>query len=1069
MVPFAARGAERDVLRSAVGPEIDLSAAVSPLAEYRALFTEERAQDVLFTVTSDSSLPERVRLATLDAYDGEVFRSGGEGSVDAGRFVRVPSSLDAGDGTPIEATIEIEALDGIWMPTVGRLSGVEFEGGRAAALADRFYYNAAASAGVQTAGGGLAPGDRYVASGVEPETPVLSEIEAPGGAGSGIAAPDSLRAWVEAHLSGSGGAALAELVGLLRERGYLSHGLDDGGDEGPAWADALADYRFQPSASGHSLARVDAMFGRLLEREDDPRAKASGNYVAAVGDDEQFAVAVALIARELGFPSRVVLGARLGETQPGLTSCDEGVCQAQDLSAWTEVQSADGDWVSVDVTPQWDESPSLDVTEQRDPEIVTEVRPDTVEEVLPPDPLQEDSATSDPAVEETGLDLAWLWPILRTTGVALLILGLALGPFLVVIGAKAARRRGRRRALSPATRIAGGWEEYVDAAIDAGREAPRTHTRRELALGFGSGAGLRLADTADRAVFSSGDATETDAAEYWRWVDDERRLLATERGFWRRLAVTVSLRSFVRHLAPPTGARTRFAERGGAGQSSPCDRCHECRCIRHRRRDPDLAARGRRRLRLDGARALRRVPQVGRGVVEGVGSGPQRHRAAAARGSVALARTAGARSRARRGRAVGVHRDRLLSGQRRLRIRRRHDRARRAAVPGVGDGARLRLRPLGGCRPRRGRAPLHRRVRSPCPGLHARRRRTAPAAARHRERGRAPRLGSRADGCDAPGAPRAAGSCFRRASCRRCPGRSGRCRRADLLRAGDRCVAARAPAAFDYTEPSHPNIPPRPADPSPVLGEESAPAPATSARANQNWGGFDLGAVVELTGEVTAAVSGAPHPIAAVPGVAADQPDEDSDPRPAVTRVPAARPAPTVEPWAPARSPLPEGDAFPEASGEVSAVAGAPDAGTPRSARTSVSAQHVLPEIPDDVDETVIANRRKGKWSLQLPTGSSVDLDADVVLVGRRPARSTAFPDAQLVVVDDGTVSKTHLRLERNGDEWSVTDLHSTNGTILIASDGAEREIPPGAAHRAPARLLLGDAELRLLADDTSR
>ncbi|WP_214468490.1 DUF5684 domain-containing protein [Microbacterium flavescens] len=277
------------------------------------------------------------------------------------------------------------------------------------------------------------------------------------------------------------------------------------------------------------------------------------------------------------------------------------------------------------------------------------------------------------------------------------------------------------------------------------------------------------------------------------------------------------------------------------------------------------------------------------------------------------------------------------------------------------------------------------------------------------------------------------------------------------------------PAAFDYTEPSHPNIPPRPADPSPVLGEESAPAPATSARANQNWGGFDLGAVVELTGEVTAAVSGAPHPIAAVPGVAADQPDEDSDPRPAVTRVPAARPAPTVEPWAPARSPLPEGDAFPEASGEVSAVAGAPDAGTPRSARTSVSAQHVLPEIPDDVDETVIANRRKGKWSLQLPTGSSVDLDADVVLVGRRPARSTAFPDAQLVVVDDGTVSKTHLRLERNGDEWSVTDLHSTNGTILIASDGAEREIPPGAAHRAPARLLLGDAELRLLADDTSR
>ena len=69
---------------------------------------------------------------------------------------------------------------------------------------------------------------------------------------------------------------------------------------------SLPDYAFQPSASGHSLARIDAMFARLLERETDPRAEASGNYVAAIGDDEQFAVAVALIARELGFPARVV-------------------------------------------------------------------------------------------------------------------------------------------------------------------------------------------------------------------------------------------------------------------------------------------------------------------------------------------------------------------------------------------------------------------------------------------------------------------------------------------------------------------------------------------------------------------------------------------------------------------------------------------------------------------------------------------------------------------------------------------------------------------------------------------
>lgn len=258
-----------------------------------------------------------------------------------------------------------------------------------------------------------------------------------------------------------------------------------------------------------------------------------------------------------------------------------------------------------------------------------------------------------------------------------------------------------------------------------------------------------------------------------------------------------------------------------------------------------------------------------------------------------------------------------------------------------------------------------------------------------------------------------------------------------------------------------PPVPPLPED---VLPEPPAPAPASSARANQGWGGFDLGAVAELTSEVTAAVAGAPSPVSAVPR---DDPGAAA-PTPAVTRVPAARQTLRGEPWAPARSPFPESDAFPEASGEVSAVAGAPNAGIPRAARASVSAQHVRPGVPESGADHV-ADRRTARWSLVLPTGSPVALRADTVIVGRRPAPSAAYPGAQLVEVHDGTVSKTHLRLERDGDEWSVTDLHSTNGTILVASDGAEREIVPGAAHRASARLLLGDAELWLAPDDSSR
>ncbi|GAB3603725.1 transglutaminase-like domain-containing protein [Microbacterium aureliae] len=560
VVPFAARGTEREVLRAATGPEVALARAISPLVEYRSLFADDRADDVLFTVeAADGVLPQRVRLATLDDYDGTVFRAGGAAAAQDARYERVPARLDAGPGDPVEMTVTMNDSLGIWMPTAGRLGSVRFEGPRAAELADGFYYNPAAAAGVQTAGGGLAAGDVVHVEAVEPAVPDLAASAAPGVA-AGDKTPDALRTWLERREADESGAALAGAVALLRDRGYLSHALSVG-EEPAVWMTALEDYAFQPSAAGHSLARIEAMFTRLLEREADPRAAASGSYVAAVGDDEQFAVATALLARELGFPSRVVVGARLWTDDPGLAVCEQGVCRAQDITAWTEVQDVDGTWVPVDVTPQHAQSPALEVTEQRDPENVTEVRPDAVEEVVPPDSLQEDSGARGDDVADDGADLTALWAAVRAAAIGVLILLLVAGPFAVVLLAKAVRRRARRRAAGPVARVAGGWDEYVDAAVDAGRQAPARATRTELATAFATPAGTRLATAADRAVFSDVPLGDEDAAAFWRIVDDERRTLARAQGFWRRLAMTVSLRSFVRPAAP-AGAAKRLAERG---------------------------------------------------------------------------------------------------------------------------------------------------------------------------------------------------------------------------------------------------------------------------------------------------------------------------------------------------------------------------------------------------------------------------------------------------------------------------------------------------------------------------
>ncbi|MFT4229986.1 MAG: transglutaminase-like domain-containing protein [Microbacterium sp.] len=553
--PAIAAGQPRDVLRSATVPDVDLTRAEAPLSTYRSAFADPRYGETLFRVEAVSgALPARIRLATMTAYDGVVYRVlDGSSSVADARFVRVPSGLDAGAGEPAVVRVSIEGLGGIWLPTFGQVSSVVFSGADAVQLADGFYYNASSAAGVQTARGGLRSGDVYTVSAVTPQTPALADIAAPGASGALVAAPESLVTWIEQQDVGSGGAALAELIARLRARGYLSHALSIAADDPPAWVTDLGGYAFQPSASGHSLARVDALFRQLLARESQVEAEGGdGSLVAAVGDDEQFAVAAALIAQQLGFPARVVLGVRLTAADDGLRACRDGQCEAGDLTAWVEVQASTGEWVAVDVTPQHTEGIATDALRQRDPENPTDVRPESAREVVPPDPAQQDSDDDEPR-DPSGLDLSGLWAGVRIGAVAALGLALVLGPFAVVVAAKAWRRRTRREGADAASRVVGGWEEYVDAAVDHGLPAPHTHTRTELAAEHARPAAAGLALAADRAVFSDAALTAEEAEEFWRIVDEERRGLGTDLPVWRRIAAAVSLKSFTRSLAARTG------------------------------------------------------------------------------------------------------------------------------------------------------------------------------------------------------------------------------------------------------------------------------------------------------------------------------------------------------------------------------------------------------------------------------------------------------------------------------------------------------------------------------------
>jgi len=282
---------------------------------------------------------------------------------------------------------------------------------------------------------------------------------------------------------------------------------------------------------------------------------------------------------------------------------------------------------------------------------------------------------------------------------------------------------------------------------------------------------------------------------------------------------------------------------------------------------------------------------------------------------------------------------------------------------------------------------------------------------------------------------------------------------------------ARPPAAVIPPIPPMPGAPvasvPSAAEPLPDADPPPAFAPApTRERSARDWGAFDLGAVSEVTSEVTAADSAAPAPISAVPH---SEPDEAVvTAAPLVTRIP-AMPArmDDDEPWAPARSPMADPDAFPDTSGQVSAVVGSANNGTPRSALGAVSAQYKRPEIPDDpIDETIITRRRRTAWSLIPPSGGPVPLTGDVVILGRKPDLDRSFPGAQLISIDDGTVSKTHARLALRDDRWYVTDLGSTNGVLFATLMGTEVEATPGEEIEAGERFFLGDAEVRLQRSD---
>jgi hypothetical protein len=401
--------------------------------------------------------------------------------------------------------VTVGSYSDVWVPTVGQFESVAFSGARAATLRDDFFYNNVTGSAAVPAG--LSSGDSYSITGVIPVQPALSQLAAltPGSAivPKPAAIPDDLATKLDEYVGstqGAGARLVAMLAGLASD-GYISHGVSA--------TDA-------PSRSGHSVDRI----GELLSAPQ------------MIGDAEQYSVAAALMADQLGFPSRVVFGFAPKTDQ----------VHGTDASAWIEVDTAQYGWVTIDPTP-----PARPIPAAVPQDTKQVARPQSI---VPPPVPQSDPINRPPAQESEqqrplNLDpvLQVVLAVVRVVGWVAVAVAIALSPFLVVIAAKLRRRRLRRRAPEVMDRISGGWKEFEDSVRDHGFGPTPAATRSEVAALVGHGQATVLAAVTDRATFAPGAPEADDADKVWRAVDELTAALDEPLTRWQRIRAMVSVRS----------------------------------------------------------------------------------------------------------------------------------------------------------------------------------------------------------------------------------------------------------------------------------------------------------------------------------------------------------------------------------------------------------------------------------------------------------------------------------------------------------------------------------------------
>jgi hypothetical protein len=517
----------RDVLRDHVVPPLAVEEFSSPLSAYRA-FTAENGgygKRELFKVSPQPRYGQLLRLAVMDRYNGTVWTVGGD-TADAGSasFVRAPIAGPSGRKYVISVvdygTFRPGNFQNVWVPTAGVVTGSQqrtilrnpttgsllaiHDREVGVAAHDRFDLQAKLRPGIDLAPRGVTrdPHPRThdcVARSLTTKIKAASAVRA-----DAVVRPPSIPALVQVSrkwlqkAQPSDGATVLRLCEQLRTKGAWSSG-------GTTTV---------PSAPGHSIRRME-----------DFAKGPVGHPNEFIGDDEQYASALALMAQNLGYPARVVLG---------FVDDGDGQIHGRDTRAWAEVELA------LDGKPTW---VPFFASATRNPRQVDTPDNKPAPQVLQPPKLPqtpEDADQNSPrsSSNRSGFDWAAIAGFIWGAVIVGSKTAVWTSPLWGILLLKFLRRRRRRTADDLTTRVSGGWRELTDAARDLGARLPASNTRFENSLElterFPDSEVDRLGAIADRHVFGPIRPGEAEAAAYWADVETARKRMRKTVPFWRR-------------------------------------------------------------------------------------------------------------------------------------------------------------------------------------------------------------------------------------------------------------------------------------------------------------------------------------------------------------------------------------------------------------------------------------------------------------------------------------------------------------------------------------------------------